>query len=63
MNTNLRAPNVWLFTVAAVLALIGIAQQLSIVPYIPGVSTASATWLIFLGWFLLAIANVLPERA
>ena len=63
MNMNLRAPNVWLFTVAAVLALIGIAEHLSIAPSIPGLSTAAAIWFIFLGWFLLAIATVLPESA
>ena len=60
---NLRAPNLWLFIIAAILALIGIAEHLSIAPRIPGLSSAAATWLVFLGWFLLAIGTVVPASA
>jgi hypothetical protein len=52
-----------LFLVAAILALIGIAEHLAIAPRIPGLSSAAAIWLVFLGWFLLAIATVLPPQS
>ncbi len=59
----LRAPSMLLFIVAAVLALIGIAEHLSLMATIPGLSTASAIWAVFFGWFLLAIASVLPKSS
>jgi len=58
----LRAPNTLLFLIAGALALIGIAEHLSLMRALPGLSTASAIWVVFFGWFLLAIATVLPEN-
>ena len=58
---NLRAANVWLFLVAAVLAIVGMVEHLSL--SIPGLSSEAAVWLAFMGWFLLAIGSVLPFQA
>jgi hypothetical protein len=55
---NLHVPNTWLFVVAAFLALLGMVEHLWLA--IPGLSSASAAWLMFCGWFLLALATVLP---
>ena len=55
-----HAPNIWLWIVAALLALIGIiVENLTITPFIP---RAAAFWLVLLGWFVLALATVLPKR-
>ena len=57
---TLQAPNIWLFAVAALLALIGIiVENLTIAPFIP---RAAAFWLVLLGWFVMAMAAVLPKR-
>ena len=57
---NLRAANIWIFVVAAVLAMLGMAEHMSL--SIPGLSTEHAIWLAFLGWFLLALASVVPSQ-
>jgi hypothetical protein len=58
---NLHAPNIWLFVVAAVLAILGMAEHLSLA--IPGLSSEAAAWLMFCGWFLLALATVLAGES
>ena len=58
---SLHPANVWLFLVAAVLAIFGMVEHLSLA--IPGLTSEAAVWLTFLGWFLLAIASVLPPQA
>jgi hypothetical protein len=58
VSMNLHVPNTWLFVVAAFLALLGMVEHLSLA--IPGLSSESAAWLMFCGWFLLAVATVLP---
>jgi hypothetical protein len=55
---KLHVPNQWLFLVAAFLAIVGMVEHFSLA--IPGLSSESAAWLMFCGWFLLAIATVLP---
>ena len=57
---NLHAPNAWLFVVAALLAILGIAEHMSLP--IPGLPSEAATWLVFFGWFLLATATVLTSQ-
>lgn len=59
----LRAPSMVLFLIAALLALVGIAEHLSLGPNLPGLSSASAIWAVFLAWFVLAIATVLPKHS
>ena len=54
---TLHVPNTWLFLVAAFLAIVGMIEHLSLA--IPGLSSEAAVWLMFCGWFLLAIATVL----
>jgi hypothetical protein len=55
-----HAPNIWVWIVAALLALIGmVVENLTIAPAIP---RAAAIWLVFLGWFVLSMATVLPKR-
>jgi hypothetical protein len=61
VSINLHVPNAWLFLVAAFLAILGMVEHLSLA--IPGLSSESAAWLIFCGWFLLAIASVLPVQS
>jgi hypothetical protein len=58
---NLHVPNTWLFLVAAFPALLAMVEHLSLA--IPGLSSESAAWLMFCGWFLLAIATVLPVQS
>jgi hypothetical protein len=58
VTMKLYAPHMWLFLVAAVLALLGIVEHFSL--SIPGLSPEHAIWLAFLGWLLLAIATALP---
>ena len=58
---KLHAPHLWLFLVAALLAMLGIVEHFSLA--IPGLSTEHAVWLAFLGWFLLAIATALPSQS
>jgi hypothetical protein len=55
---KVHAPHLWLFLVAALLALLGLVEHFSLA--IPGLSREHAVWLAFLGWFLLAIATALP---
>lgn len=60
---NLHAPNIALFVVAGCLAMMGVLASLPIGLPIPGLVQDNAAWYIFLGWFLLAIGNALPQRA
>jgi hypothetical protein len=54
------APNVWLWIVAALLALMGIiVENLTITPAIP---RAAAFWLVLLAWLILALATVFSKR-
>jgi hypothetical protein len=57
---DLHAPNVVLFVIAGCLAVMGVLASLPIGLPIPGLIEDNAAWYIFLGWFLLAAANVLP---
>jgi hypothetical protein len=58
---DLHAPNMILFVIAGVLALIGVLAALPIGLPIPGLIEDNAALYIFLGWFLLAAATVLPQ--
>jgi hypothetical protein len=58
---NLYTPNIALFVVAGCLAMIGVLAALPIELPIPGVQD-NAAWYIFLGWFLLAAGNALPQQ-
>jgi len=60
---NLHAPNVALFVVAGCVAMMGILAALPIGLPIPGLVHDNAAWYIFLGWFLLAAATVIPQRS
>jgi hypothetical protein len=60
-SMKLHVPNMWLFLVAAFLAVLGMIQHLSVA--VPGLSTESAAWLMFCGWFLLALATVLSGES
>ena len=71
---HLRAPNAWLFTVAAILVLIAILQYLGIplvipeiaslsiprlsIPEVPAVLNVKPFWLMLLAWVLLAMGAV-----
>ena len=58
---KLHAPHLWLFLIAAALAMLGILEHFSLA--IPGLSSEHAIWLAFLGWFLLAIGTALPAQS
>jgi hypothetical protein len=58
---KLHAPHLWLFLIAAALAMLGIVEHFSLA--IPGLSSEHAVWLAFLGCFLLAIATALPAQS
>lgn len=60
---TLHAPNVALFVIAGCLAFMGVLASLPIGLPIPGLIEDNAAWYIFLGWFLLAAGNTLPQRA
>jgi hypothetical protein len=59
---TLRAPNVALFVIAGCLAIIGVLSALPIGLPIPGLNADNAAWYIFLAWFLVAAASVVPHR-
>jgi hypothetical protein len=74
---RLRSPNILLFLLAFVLAVVGVMQYLGIpikIPEIPGVaipkalteipgrSQLSAFWILFSGWLLLFVASVGSRR-
>jgi hypothetical protein len=61
VSMKLHVPNMWLFLVAALLAILGMVQHLSVA--VPGLSSEAAVWLMFCGWFLLAIATVLSGES
>ena len=58
---NLRAPNIAVFIVSALLALAGVLSALPLALPVPGLTPAAAAWYIFLGWFLLAVGSALPQ--
>jgi hypothetical protein len=58
---NLHAPNHILFIIAGLLALVGVLAALPIGMPLPGLFEDNAALYIFLGWFLLAVATVLPQ--
>jgi hypothetical protein len=60
---NLHAPNVALFVIAGCLAVMGVLASLPIGLPIPGLIEDNAAWYIFLGWFLVSAATVLPTSA
>jgi hypothetical protein len=60
---NLHAPNKILFLIAGLLALVGVMAALPIGMPIPGLFENNAALYIFLGWFLLAVATVLPQSS
>ena len=60
---NLHAPNKILFLIAGLLALVGVLAALPIGMPIPGLFEDNAALYIFLGWFLLAVATVLPQSS
>lgn len=60
---NLHAPNLMLFVIAGCLAMVGVLAALPIGLPIPGLFEDNAALYIFLGWFLLAVATVLPQTA
>lgn len=60
---NLYAPNVVVFVIAGCLAIMGILAVLPISLPIPFLVIDNAPWYIFLAWFLLAAATVLPRRS
>ena len=60
---NLHAPNHILFIVAGLLAFVGVMAALPIGLPVPGLFEDNAALYIFLGWFLLAVATVLPQRS
>jgi hypothetical protein len=62
-SMNLHAPNHILFILAALLAFVGVLASLPIGMPIPGLFEDNAALYIFLGWFLLAVATVLPQRS
>ena len=60
---DLRAPNIALFVIAGCLAMMGVLAALPIELPIPGLTQDNAAWYIFLGWFLLSAASVVPYRS
>ena len=58
---KLHAPHLWLFLIAALLAMLGIFEHFNMA--IPGLGTNHPIWLAFLGWFILAIATTLPSQS
>jgi hypothetical protein len=60
---NLYAPNIVVFVIAGCLAMMGILAVLPISLPIPFLVMDNAPWYIFLAWFLLAAATVLPRRS
>jgi hypothetical protein len=60
---NLHAPNHILFMISGLLAFVGILAALPIGMPIPGLFEDNAALYIFLGWFLLAVASVLPQSS
>jgi hypothetical protein len=60
---NLHAPNHILFIIAGLLAFVGVLAALPIGMPIPGLFEDNAALYIFLGWFLLAVATVLPQSS
>jgi hypothetical protein len=60
-SMNLHAPNHVLFIISALLAFVGVLAALPIGMPIPGLFEDNAALYIFLGWFLLAVATVLPQ--
>jgi hypothetical protein len=60
---NLHAPNHILFIISGLLAFVGIMAALPIGMPIPGLFEDNAALYIFLGWFLLAVASVLPQTS
>ena len=62
-SMSLRAPNKILFLIAGLLALVGVLAALPIGMPIPGLFEDNAALYIFLGWFLLAVATVLPQSS
>ncbi len=59
----LHAPNIALFVIAGCVAMLGVLAALPIGLPIPGIIEDNAAWYIFLGWFLLAAGNVLPQSS
>ena len=72
----MRAPNVALFAITVVLAIMALLEYFSVplvIPAIPSLSipkievpnltSAYAFWVMFLAWLLLAIGNLLPRRS
>jgi hypothetical protein len=62
-SMNLHAPNHILFMLSGLLALVGVMAALPIGLPIPGLFEDNAALYIFLGWFLLAVANALPQAS
>jgi hypothetical protein len=59
---KLRAPNIVIFVIAGCLAMLGVLAALPISLPIPGLTSNSA-WYIFLAWFLLSAATVVPDSS
>jgi hypothetical protein len=59
---NLHAPNIALFVIGGCLAIIGIMAALPVNFPIPGFVQGKAAWCIFLAWFLVSAACVLPQQ-
>ena len=62
-SINLHAPNLVLFVIAFVLAMIGVLAALPIGLPVPGLFADNAALYVFLGWFLLAVATALPQTS
>ena len=60
---TLYPPNIVLFVIAGCLAIVGVLAALPLDLQVLGLVPENAAWFIFLGWFLLAIATVLPHAA
>jgi hypothetical protein len=60
---DLHAPNIALFVISGCLAMIGVMASLPIELPIPGIVADNSALYIFLGWFLLSVGTVLPQRA
>jgi hypothetical protein len=58
---GLRAPNIAVLVVSALLAMAGVLSASPIAMPLLGLTYDSAPWYIFLGWFLLAAGSALPE--
>jgi hypothetical protein len=71
----MRTPNIVLFVITVVLAIIAVLQHLAVplaIPAVPSLSipsieipnlaSAYAFWVMFVAWLLLAIGSLLPKR-